>query len=304
MPKKIDLTGQKFGKLTVLKEAPRENTKQPIKWICECECGNQVQVRTTDLRNGHSSSCGKCRQRKINMLGQRFGKLVVIKELPSNSKGNAMWECQCDCGNVITTEGIRLRNGQTTSCGCTRINKLILQNQQRALNLQGQQFGELIAIEPTEQRQNGQIMWLCQCSCGRSLLISSHNLISGNTCSCGCNKMSHGEIKIEKILQTANIGFETQKQFPNLKFDNGYFARFDFYLPDYNTIIEYDGRQHFIEGSGVFDNPTKFALTQEHDKIKNAYCKQHGINLIRIPFTHYDSIILDDLLPDTSNFIV
>lgn len=122
--------------------------------------------------------------------------------------------------------------------------------------------------------------------------------------SCGCLHESKGNRKIKEILEKDNIKFIQEKRFSDLKFDNGYSARFDFYLPDYNTIIEYDGRQHFIQGNGVFDNKEKFAQTQAHDSIKNQYCKEHNITIIRIPYTHYDNITIKDLLPLSSTFIL
>ena len=304
MPKKIDMTGQKCGKLLVLYEATRKSKKEPIKWVCQCECGNQTQVRTTDLRNGHTASCGKCKYRKKDIKGQRFGKVVVLEEAPSDSQGNAVWKCKCDCGKEFYTLGTRLRNGNTTSCGCIRINKFIEFNKTRALDLTNQRFGELVAIAPTEKREGSKVVWKCQCSCGKEIYVSSSNLTTGNTKSCGCLKISLGENRIVQILTNNNVNYETQKTFSNLSFENGYKARFDFYLPNYNTIIEYDGKQHFIQGNGVFDNEEKFAKTQEHDFIKNEYCKNNNITLIRIPYTHYDNISLDDLLPASSKFIV
>jgi hypothetical protein len=60
--KKIDLTGQKFGRLTVIEEAGRD-TRGNMKWLCRCECGGQANIRGDNLRNGTSTSCG-CRQRE------------------------------------------------------------------------------------------------------------------------------------------------------------------------------------------------------------------------------------------------
>jgi hypothetical protein len=57
---------------------------------------------------------------KKNILNQRFGRLLVIEEAPSNKNGNAMWKCRCDCGNIIITKGTRLRQGGALSCGCLR----------------------------------------------------------------------------------------------------------------------------------------------------------------------------------------
>ena len=104
---------------------------------------------------------------------------------------------------------------------------------------------------------------------------------------------------------TANISFVKEKRFTDCVFpDTKYLARFDFYLPDYNTLIEYDGRQHFEIGSGNLDNPTKFELTKQHDEFKNKWAKENGYNLIRIPYTHYAELVIDDLLPMTSTFLV
>ncbi|WP_110933276.1 hypothetical protein [Paenibacillus bouchesdurhonensis] len=61
----------------------------------------------------------------LNQLaGQRFGKLTVIRRAEKNSKsGNAMWICECDCGNRSTVIGSHLRSGKTSSCGCNRISQ-------------------------------------------------------------------------------------------------------------------------------------------------------------------------------------
>ena len=70
-------------------------------------------------------------------------------------------------------------------------------------------------------------------------------------------------------------------------------ARFDFFLPDYNLIIEYDGEQHF---SGWGGDPKKLKYTQEHDQYKEQWCKINNITLIRIPYTEYENITLDMIL--------
>lgn len=62
--------------------------------------------------------------KKIDLMGQRFGKLVVIGEAPNTKYGQARWLCQCDCGGTTISTGNDLRNGHTTSCGCTRNEKI------------------------------------------------------------------------------------------------------------------------------------------------------------------------------------
>ena len=123
--------------------------------------------------------------------------------------------------------------------------------------------------------------------------------------SCGCIIESKGSRKIKEILTENNIDFTQEKRFNDLIFsDTGYKARFDFFLPKLNCLIEYDGRQHYHIGQGVYDNLEKFNKTKEHDEIKNAYAKEKGITLIRIPYTEYNNITITDLLPDSSKFII
>lgn len=56
MPKFMDLTGQTFNRLTVIKRV--ENNKKATKWLCKCECGNYISVQAGNLKNGHTKSCG------------------------------------------------------------------------------------------------------------------------------------------------------------------------------------------------------------------------------------------------------
>ena len=125
--KKLDLTGQKYGRLTVLYPIPNINGRTA--WHCQCECGNYKYTTTHDLRQHRVMSCG-CLAKEtsknkdfIDLTGQRFGKLVVLKEAQRPAHLNnslAYWECLCDCGNHHITSGSQLRSGKIKSCGCTK----------------------------------------------------------------------------------------------------------------------------------------------------------------------------------------
>lgn len=126
MPKKIDLTGQKFGRLIVLESAPNKGRR--TQWKCLCDCGNECIVATDSLRSGRTQSCGclhseqvanRNKANTINLIGKRFGKLTVIKQVASK-RGHSCWLCQCDCGNTKEVCSIELKNGDTLSCGCLR----------------------------------------------------------------------------------------------------------------------------------------------------------------------------------------
>lgn len=115
----IDLKGRKFGKLTVIELAGTDKHKTSL-WRCQCECGNTVVVRSANLRNGNTSSCGCIRSN--DLTGKRFGRLVVIEKCPvaHTKSGNTVfkWKCQCDCGNVVNAVHSNLVKGATNSCGC------------------------------------------------------------------------------------------------------------------------------------------------------------------------------------------
>lgn len=110
----------------------------------------------------------------INLIGQRFGRLTVIERVENNKENRACWLCQCDCGNQIVYPGSTLRRGRAQSCGCLKLE-----------DLTGKKFGKLTVIKYTFSK-NGQRYWHCVCECGNSLDVSTKNLKSGNTKSCGC----------------------------------------------------------------------------------------------------------------------
>lgn len=116
-----NLTGQRFGRLTALSPAGKDNHRR-FMWKCVCDCGRESLVRSGNLVQGNSRSCG-CQ--KVNgrgklfkdITGQRFGRLVVISRA-SRDDGKAYWECVCDCGATTVSWGAHLRSGHTSSCGC------------------------------------------------------------------------------------------------------------------------------------------------------------------------------------------
>lgn len=116
-----DLTGQKFGKLTVIKRV--ENKNCHTNWLCSCECGKYTEVLAINLKRGLTKSCG-CfhnkefgKSRFIDLTDQRFGKLIALKRTENRGK-ETFWLCQCDCGNTKEINASRLRSGKTKSCGC------------------------------------------------------------------------------------------------------------------------------------------------------------------------------------------
>jgi hypothetical protein len=106
-----------------------------------------------------------------------------------------------------------------------------------------------------------------------------------------CNS-SQGNIEVERILKSNNINYICEYKFQDCK--NKKCLPFDFYLPEINACIEFDGQQHFIPmGFGSKDPKTpilKLKRTKINDEIRNKYCSINNIKLIRIPYKDFNNI--------------
>lgn len=239
--------------------------------------------------------------RKIDLTGKVFGKLTVISEHPDRTpQGSVQWVCQCECGNSTIVSGDNLRRNHTLSCGCLQKESA----QKRVVNLVGQRFGKLVvkskAPNPSEGR-NRHTYWYCDCDCGKTnVLKDGENLKRNLTISCGCIGTSKGEYLIKELLEYYNINFEVEKTFETCIFpDTNKRARFDFYLSDYNILIEFDGYQHFRFTGYEWNTEENYLKTVAHDEFKNQWCKDNNIKLIRIPYTHLSTLKLEDLLGES-----
>ncbi len=175
-----DITGQRFGYLTVIRPL-EERDNGHIRWECKCDCGNTIVARKSSLLKRKFASCGCTKVSTIQPLekditGERFGKLVVLRLVKNGTRGMSLWECQCDCGNVIVAMKRHLNSGRV-SCGCLS----------EKVDLTGQRFGNLTVLKLSEQRKYGKyIAWDCKCDCGRTVSVITASLNRGNTRSCGC----------------------------------------------------------------------------------------------------------------------
>ena len=116
MGKKIEMAGKRFGRWMVLAEA-KQDKRRHYMWLCRCDCGTEKVVRGSRLIHGESLSCG-CGRRRLNLVGERFGRLTIIEEATRDKHGFRRYLCQCDCGNEKVIAWACLRTGDTKSCGC------------------------------------------------------------------------------------------------------------------------------------------------------------------------------------------
>ncbi len=127
MPKPQDLTGKKFGRLTVICAAKsiRTNGRLRRRWLCNCDCTNKkVIVLHDSLNGGKQQSCG-CLKKEFNtyrfahdLTGRVFDRLTVVSYDGRSDSGELMWKCLCKCTQITRVSTHALEQGNTRSCGC------------------------------------------------------------------------------------------------------------------------------------------------------------------------------------------
>lgn len=239
---------------------------------------------TSDLRAKGGAKTG------IDISGQRFGKLVakyfIIKH-SSSGRPKRLWYCQCDCGGYTWTTVDSLLSGHTLSCGCLKSERA---RKVHTKDITGFTSGLLTAKYNTYKQDNrGNYIWYCTCQCGGHKEVSATHIINKMVTSCGCI-ISKGESLLKTIFTNLNISYQTQFSFKDcINPKTKALLKFDFYLPDYNCCIEYDGEQHFFE-SGTWAEKEGLDNIQFRDRLKDNYCKQNNISLIRIKYTSFHQL--------------
>lgn len=159
---KNDLTGQKFGHLTVIKQVePYVNPasgQKTARWLCKCDCGAEVVRKHENLihaKHPDEITCSRTCMCIDDLVGKKFGRLTVVKRAPNATTKHGtqkkMYECLCDCGNTAVVYATNLKNGNTKSCGC--INREMIAERNR----QNRGYMGYFDGEPGESRQNPQI---------------------------------------------------------------------------------------------------------------------------------------------------
>lgn len=120
----MDLTGHKYGRLTVLSR--EENNKHnKTMWKCRCECGSIGIYMTELMRSGHTKSCGCLihTQEPTDFSGNKNGRLKAVKFHKKIGR-RIIWEFECDCGSSIKADIHSVRSGSPKSCGCLKKEKV------------------------------------------------------------------------------------------------------------------------------------------------------------------------------------
>lgn len=293
-----NLIGQKFGTLTVLE---RDFSSKRTKWICKCDCGATTNVLACHLKDGHTTTCGDYkiypRVKPEDLTGETFGFLTVVKQVRKPKDATIFWECKCKCGNFAVVSGCHLKSGHTKSCGKCKLTKG--EHPWNFVDLTGKTFGYLTVKEFSRISSRGEAMWNCVCKCGKMKDVTSYSLTQGTIWQCGCKTRSSGEIAIASILTQNKIRYK--EEYPIKTPFNNRPLRFDFAIFDDNNkpirFIEFDGKQHF-QPVNIFGGKEGFQNRKRNDDIKNQYCLNNKIPLVRIPYWAVRNICFENLFND------
>lgn len=217
-PKIKDITGQRFGELTVLGFS--HTSPGCTYWVCLCSCGKTTTIERRNLglaKNKRVASCGcmkSCPGYKVddtiviepgmrirNLKGVKSGKLTAVSFSHKKLVGDKMkqhlfyWNCICECGQTSKVSATFLFTGKVRSCGCANANWIKKGHASTVLtdkgsivtDLSGLQFGYL-TVDRFDKSVDGAPHWICICGCGKSTSVSTANLTkkTRSTASCGC----------------------------------------------------------------------------------------------------------------------
>lgn len=265
------------------------------KVLCKCKlCGTEWAAAANSLLSGTGCpSCARERAKRPSTSQEEF-ESRVLKNLPfieilSEYKGIKSYiKCHCDmCNKTFEAQAatlLRGRSGHRCPKNCMSQNKKPEQFEEE-LRLINDDIILLESYVSTDTKIH------CQCKkCDNQWYTNPSDLLNGHGCPC-CN-VSRGEKAIYMYAKNHNLQYTPQYAPKGCKYKVQ--LRFDVFFPQYNIIVEYDGRQHFesIERWGGDD---AFAYTKARDEVKNQYCLDHGITMVRIPYWEYKNInkILD-----------
>lgn len=259
------------------------NSQTQILHKCKV-CGYEWMVRPNNVLNGRGCpKCGgttrKSHEQYVLELAEVNPNVIVLEKYINNST-KLKHRCLIDGCEWYAAPHSMLSGHGCPVCAKEKIKKSITMTHKEYINRLKLIHDRIVVIGQYINARTP-IEHMCL-DCGLTWYVAPGNLLSGHGCPY-CNKIqkSNGEKFIANWLNKNNISYISQKTFDDCK--DKYMLRFDFYLPEYNVAIEYQGKQHY-EPIDYFGGQESFDSSVRRDKIKREYCIQNGILLLEIPY--------------------
>ena len=255
---------------------------------CKCYCGNYRYIPREDFQNGKYRTCG-CPYDITKLCRHLVAKQVYRWTILDYNDHTHTFRAQCSCGTIAEVARDRILYNRSHSCGCLR-----RENVRKAVrkDLVGKRFGKLTVIESLPQYDKwGAAYFKCKCDCGNYHIARGRHLIVGYVSSCGC-LVSIGNMLVKKALTELNVEYISEHR---VNLANNSWGKFDFYVPKYNLMIEFDGKQHFGPEKMYSDKDdasaeARFKQQQLRDHYKDKYCIDNGYNMLRIPYWEQNNV--------------
>lgn len=273
------------------------------KYHCICKIHNCDVYTTPEKYLYREQGCKLCAMEK-NKCATRYNHKSFVEKLSSI---NSSLEVLSEYTHIKARINIRCKICghewkpiaeslifSTNPCGCPKCAKNAVKTTLEFEEELKITHPELQLLSPYI-RSNRKVHVLCT-DCNKDFWVTPNKLQQGQHCP-HC-KISHGERFIRDVITNLNIEFEMQKRFDDLKGFGNRKLSYDFYLPTYNLLIEFQGEQH--ERPVIFKGLTekiaqeRFIKQQEHDKRKRNYAESHNIGLLEI--WYYDINLVEDIL--------
>ena len=247
------------------------NSQTPMEYICPN--GHKHTISWNSFNSG--KGCPECwghTKLSLKYIEEEFKKVgwTLLTTEYVNTKQRL--EYICDKGHKYTISWDKFKEGK--GCPCCKGNRLTIEMIREKFKKEG------YTLLSTHYMNGQKLEYLCDK--GHRHFTTWDNFQQGYRCSY-C-KSSKGETKIKDILDVFGI-----KYIYNKNIWSDCYLRPDFYLENYNLVIEYDGIQHF-EPIEYFGGKEKLKITQQKDAEKNDYCKNNNIDILRIPYWEYENI--------------
>lgn len=265
-----------------------------------CKCGKIFYKSWSDFSYRHSYYCKEC---LILNNNRRLSEKKVIDDFKSigldiiegqHYLNNSQYlYCKTPEGYIIKKKYVNLKKGNKKNIFSYSHNRenyiynvnVFLKNNNIPL--------KCVKLLDFKCGSHGQYFLEAICNCGNYYKTTIEYIKKGNyRCPRCTGSLSNSEYEIASFLKTKNIRYIQQYKFKNCK--NIKMLPFDFYLPEYNTCIEFDGAYHYKKQPHVTEE--QFKEQCKRDKTKDEYCKNNGIKLIRISYFKFDRKKMDKII--------
>ena len=290
---------EKEGYVLVSKEYIRKRDK--LEMICPN--GHKINLSFDCFSKG--VRCGECYKKKPRI--SRRQTLEEVKYIVESVEGYELLSTEYDpnkkikvkhnCGNEYEVTLNNFKRGKRCSVCRIKENSEKRNISKEYVEKEIKKEGYLVISFEDFKKSDDKLK--LKCPKGHIFKTSWNSFQQGSRCP-HC-KTSKGENKIKDFLDSENIIYYQQYKFEDCK--NNRSLPFDFYLPKYNTCIEYDGEQHykltnFSGNMTIKEQEVRLEYYKQNDNIKTQYCQNNNIKLIRIPYWELNNIetILNDLI--------